>query len=708
MAGTNVVSAVPQDNVTIRVTFSADMLNDANLITPAHYTFNGGLVAEGVIRVDATHVDIQTSPQVGSKIYLLTVNQIIRDLVGDPLEGNTATFTGITTPAAFVVQNLVARTFPSGNRIDLEWLNPSGALYTRIMRKTRGFPYDESDGIEVYDGAVLTEYSDTGLQDNQFYYYAVFCSEDGVTWEVNEASLIEGLSIRQINSKDWIWKNVIPRWEKKRQTTVVEGALLEAVVDVLGAGLDLIRGELEAYDMAGDLDRAPIGLLEEWNRSLGFEPETVFDHAALRRMPLHLIEIYKNKGTIPSIEQLVNVLVQWEITGIIEFGGEEGTLFKTWDGLSTKDYGLDTSAVIAATRGDVTHTGKTWTPSEWADGFIRDGIGDLINVLDNDADSLTLEPQTDPITSVRNTSPSGQKVLYVNSTAGAEPFDYLLISEGSNHQVASVKSVVPNQSITFQENLKYTFTTAAKVYPGTDLIRAEVLGTGSAIANGLSDTSKLWVTNQWKGFYLLDSANTKWLITSNTVNQVFVSGGSPAAGSYAISRDFTLGGSFAARQPKYRYDVYVGAHYFLYEPTISPAYIGTVEDPFDRLYAGISGLGAGFTNDDYAIFIKAGVALFKGRVSGVSLNTITDSTATFTPGALAGLFINPSRKQRRMFEIVDNTATEIQLNQSVEGIVAVDDYYFVLTERDMLRYLRLNAVLPKFHSRFTRGYVFFE
>lgn len=704
---TTVVSAVPQSNVTVRVTFSAAMMNNANLIIPEHYVFNGGLLATGAVRVDSTRVDIATSPQVGSKTYLLTVNPILQDAVGDPLTDgqNTATFAGITTPAIFVVQNLVARTHPSGNRIDLEWSNPSGAVYQKILRKSRGFPYDSSDGEVLYNGAAKLSHSDTGLCDTQFYYYLVLCSTDGVTWEHNEDSQVEGLSIRAINSAAWLWSKVIPSWDKLRQNTIVDGALLEEVVDVLGAGLDLIRGELEAYGLSSDLDRAPITLLDVWNRSINFLPETTFDHEALRRMPLHLIDIYKNKTTIPSILNLMWHLVQWE-GSIVEFGGEEGTLFKTWDGSSLKDTNSGTAFTVV--RGSLTDGSKSWTTNQWQDGLLRDGMGNLFNVLSNIGTVLTLEPKAQLIARVSLSSPSGQRVLSVDTTGGVAPYAYILISDGTNHQVAAVHSVQPNQSITLQEDLQYTFTTTARVYAGTDLLDFEILGTGTAISGGLQDLAKLWVTNMWRGYKLLDSANVKWSIIGNTATQVLVSGGNPAAGSYAIAFDFTLGGSFSVRQPHLKYHLYSGAHYFLYEPTLSPALIGTAEDPFDRLYAGVSGLGAGFTNDDYAIFVKSGVPIYKGKATSVALNKLTDSTASLTPGSLVGYYLNPNRKQRRMPKIISNTATEIFVDQSIEGIATTDDYYFVLNERDMLRYIRLYAVLPKFQPRFTRGYIFFD
>lgn len=700
-----VVSAVPQNNVTVRVSFSLDMENNAALVTPANYAFNGGLTAKGVVRVDAQHVDVETTPQVGSATYLLAVNTVLQSTLGDHLDptASTATFSGISTPAAFVVQSLKALTYPGGNRIDLEWLNPSGAVYTKILRRARGFPYNESDGHVVYDGAAKTSHSDTSLQDNQFYYYLVVCSTDGVVWEHNETSRVEGLSIRHINSAEWLWKNVIPAWEKKKQTTLTQGPMLEKTVAVLGAGLDLIRGQIEAYAQSGDLDKAPIVKLDAWNRALNFLPETIFDHEALRRVPLHLMEIYKNKTAIPSIINLVWVLVQWECS-IIEFGGEEGTLFKTWDGTSQRDTGA--SASVAPARGSLTDPDKSWTTDKWLGGFVRDALGNLIDVLSNNGTVLTLQPQTVYQTRVTNTSAAGQKTLYVQSSAGLSPYSHILIADAVHSEVAYVLSS-GTTSLQLQENLQYTYGNSAKVYMVTDLADKEIVGTGTVISGGLRDTSMLWVENQWKGYYLLDSANVKRLILSNTANEVSTRV-TPAAGSYAIAKDFTLGGSFGARQPHLKYDVYNGTHYFLYEPTISPALIGTALDPFDRLYAGITGLGAGFTNDDYAIFVKAGIATRVGKVSGVTPTVITDALASFTPGALVGQYLNPNRKQKQLFKIIGNTSTEIQLAQSVEGLVNVNDFYFILSERDVLKYQRLNAVLPKFHPKFTRGFVFFS
>lgn len=711
-----VVSAVAIDGVTVDVTFSQAMLLNSDLLTPENYAFSGGLQAIGVEQTSPTVVRLETSPQALNKLFTLTVNTVVQDTLSITLNPllNIAQFLGLAPPVLAFISGLIARSHPDGLRVDLEWTNPVGTTHTRILRKSRGFSFDENDGIVIYDDVAIETYEDSAdLLANHYFYYTVLASTDGgTTFTVFPESRVEGLSIGQFNSFDFLKKN-IPQWYFVREAQIVDGtSLLTPTVRTLAAAVDILRGEIAAFRHSANQDRSIGRILQEYNRSLNFEPDDSFDFAALRRIPLHLLEIYKRKTTIPAICQFVEVFTEWFCT-IVDFGGPGGTIFRTWDGLSQKDTGQgNDGGTLTVARGSLTDSSKTFPVDKWRDGLLIDAMGNIMNVVSNTADTITIEPKVTPSTTVNGTSAVGTKILFVATTAGLQPHSKILIVEGANFQVATVKSLVPNFSLTIQEDLQFTFTSGALVFEGTDVIDGEVVGVGTQVSSGgldgLRDTDKHWVQNQWRGYSLLDSANTKFTIERNTADEVFVTSGTPVAGDFAIAFDFTLGGSFALRDPIFFYAVYAGEHHFLFEATWSLALIGTADDPFDRLYGGLTSLGPGFTPNDFGIFISPGVALAVGASTDITLNTLTDTDALLTPAALVGKWLNPNRRQRRLFKIRANTATTIDIGQSMEGLSTTGDAYFVLDEQDALKYSRLHAVLPKFHPKFARAHIFFE
>ena len=76
-----------------------------------------------------------------------------------------------------VVKELIAKTNPAGNRIDLSWKNPSKAEWSefagvRVVRNEHVFPANENDG-DVYDTR-KEFFCDTGLKGKTIYYYTIF------------------------------------------------------------------------------------------------------------------------------------------------------------------------------------------------------------------------------------------------------------------------------------------------------------------------------------------------------------------------------------------------------------------------------------------------------------------------------------------------------------------------------------------------------
>jgi parallel beta-helix repeat protein len=75
------------------------------------------------------------------------------------------------------------------NQINLSWIKGSYAVYTRIQRKTTGYPVSISDGTAVYNGTD-SAYSDTGLSVNTTYYYRAWSWNDtSSVWSTTNASI---------------------------------------------------------------------------------------------------------------------------------------------------------------------------------------------------------------------------------------------------------------------------------------------------------------------------------------------------------------------------------------------------------------------------------------------------------------------------------------------------------------------------------------
>jgi hypothetical protein len=72
----------------------------------------------------------------------------------------------------------------------------------------------------------------------------------------------------------------------------------------------------------------------------------------------------------------------------------------------------------------------------------------------------------------------------------------------------------------------------------------DAYGTGTGAVSYLTDSTKAWSVNEWVGYYLCDSADTYFLIISNTATRLTVSG-TPASGTYAV-------GKFWLAKSKYR------------------------------------------------------------------------------------------------------------------------------------------------------------
>ncbi|MBX3177021.1 MAG: hypothetical protein KF886_06665 [Candidatus Hydrogenedentes bacterium] len=94
----SVSGATATSSTAVRITFSEAMQNNAALVNPANYTFNGGLTASAVTRLNTTQVSVSVNEMRNGQNYTATVSTSgPSDSAGNTVSGsaNTAAFTGI-------------------------------------------------------------------------------------------------------------------------------------------------------------------------------------------------------------------------------------------------------------------------------------------------------------------------------------------------------------------------------------------------------------------------------------------------------------------------------------------------------------------------------------------------------------------------------------------------------------------------------------
>ena len=104
-----VAGALALNTTSVRVTFDEPMQNNAALVTPAAYTFSGGLAASGVARLNSTQVSVTVNEMKNGANYAVAVSTNgPTDTAGNTVSpsGNTKNFTGLgIAPTATISLN---------------------------------------------------------------------------------------------------------------------------------------------------------------------------------------------------------------------------------------------------------------------------------------------------------------------------------------------------------------------------------------------------------------------------------------------------------------------------------------------------------------------------------------------------------------------------------------------------------------------------
>jgi len=148
----------------VDLTFDAMVMPDLTALSPGSYAINKSIVVLGVVFVGPNVVRLYTSPMTSGVEYTATVSMTVQSLLGGALIINESNFIAPATTAAYTVSDLAGSSLCQGNSTRLNWTNPSGATWNKIVRRVRAWPFDLTDDhVVVYSGLPIEEFIDTGV-----------------------------------------------------------------------------------------------------------------------------------------------------------------------------------------------------------------------------------------------------------------------------------------------------------------------------------------------------------------------------------------------------------------------------------------------------------------------------------------------------------------------------------------------------------------
>jgi len=586
------------------------------------------------------------------------------------------TYTFLTGGSTASPENLRAKTWCKGKRIDVRWspftTGPTATF--KLKRSRRTFSLFIDDDTETVFTGTTTFYSDTGLEENTVYYYTLYWSIDLITWYVSDKQRVAGLSIKDYtlyDGEDWLYRRLPQELRRQDALDGTDQYTLKRYCDVLQCGLSLQRGMIEAYAHLANYDKIPAGrvgepenqygILEAVNKQLGFDPIRALGVEVMRRVALGINHVRKNKGTCTGLTEYVKMLSGWDGTCTKEDDFCGGSLnLATWDGVSGFITGSgvaapDFSSATLTFAGDVfADSNAAWTPTLFERGVLYGPFGEYICISSNTETELTFE--------------------------------------------------TPGQSLV----VELLFASA------------DVTGLGtSVITISQNPGSKPFNTSMFDGYEVLDDDDvtirtvTASVATSDGLSiQLTLSGILGAAATLVgIAPDYVAAPpSWAGRTINWSYKVSYGSIYRLWDPLMDLRLLGSDEDPFDVLWAGDDIFSEyPLSPTDTVFLVDAGVAVTIGRVTAMTANTLT-LDVPLTIDEHLGRFINPNRNQPRLFEILGNDGTTLYFDPAVNlfSFADVGSKYFILKPMDAVRYDALQGTVRRILPDTTKLYIWFQ
>ena len=151
------------------------------------------------------------------------------------------------------LKNITATPHPSGNRIDLTWVNPDPEQYpgVRVVRSEGTHPTSPEDGILVAEGEKLNPVVDENLKGETVYYYALFPYKgEPPEYQIDRHNRVAAMATAPYNMAGQIYDllpgiyhrydTVLPKPDDKVPEEDKQEGQLRRFLDLPGSQLDLL------------------------------------------------------------------------------------------------------------------------------------------------------------------------------------------------------------------------------------------------------------------------------------------------------------------------------------------------------------------------------------------------------------------------------------------------------------------------------------
>lgn len=292
------------------------------------------------------------------------------------------------------------------NSVVLSWSEPGGDWSGfRIIRSRSGFPISETDGAIVvdfpvgYSGATGGSVLDTSLTGG-WHYYGLFLWDNGAqVWE--RAAAVDVMVPYDFKSTDRLW-DLVPEYYKtvydntadyNQQKYRVNPAIYMGHADavpnlafakylhIIGWGMDILRTQADQVMDGYNINSVHVNRLALLAEQFGGEVEESAPASTNRSMVRNLGWLYRKKGTLEGIREMVSLVTGWEID--VEIGPnlmlsedqanfqhpepqwwDEGVKYDTQDRVR---YGMYVYIAIQPSYGPSTAPPSTRTSNTWWD-----------------------------------------------------------------------------------------------------------------------------------------------------------------------------------------------------------------------------------------------------------------------------------------------------------------------------------------------------
>jgi hypothetical protein len=723
----HVVSVLAVSPTVVEIQLDEPYSINNELQQPYNYSFSNGLSCVSVWLYSSNVIRLITSKQYSSTTYVLTIaSGAVLDADLNQLTTRTFSFTGGATPeAAPVVSNLKASTECEGLSVSLSWENPAGVTAVKIFRRKGNHVFDLTDPADVaFNGGPVTEFTDTGLDPQEYYYYTVCCSETlsppNDILRIADSSRVVGLSIDSrffAQSLKFVEDNT-PEVSLDADTKPAElgggGGFLDKQNHVLACGIALLRGVAHAVTLNNEPDKIRYDIMLERMRSKGVEPDGgSFDLAAPRRLYKYLTRLLQLRGTTNGVRAFARALTGWSV--------------------QTREVGLDNSAQVVGGKCLTTHNGRAevatrtaaitvagsvitdagagMTTNKWSGGIIRtDVTGDVGFIASNTSTTLTLS-SGEVAATITTPASSGATTLLVDSVDQMFAFLNVEIRSGSNKHVAEIQSLGAS-SFTVYPALPFGVSAGDTVHVQLSTLRREYVGTAtlSTVSTDvyrlqISNSFRKWAPHQWVGrmVWVSDQPNPGTILTMTSEFQFTytATGGPFTSGSktFSVASSFS-GANYAARVPSVKYELRQGSFTTLMRPTSNWARRGSKYDPYNRLRQGKITIYNAWGENDLIVYPPVTAPERLGRVIQVDSDGGLVTSIQMIADSLVGFFLNPNQSQAELFEIIGNTSSKLYVKTDIRSITVPGNFFYVLTARDAARtsrlYSRLNGRIHEF------------